>query len=73
MLVLDVEVGISLVFVNLGEFKVRNWDLLKYAAISFAILLVLNLLVINSAFQRGYLGLWAVNRFLLLQRSYFCS
>jgi O-antigen ligase len=56
MFILAVVVGLGLVFFNFGDLKVRNWDLPNYAAVTFAILLLLNLLVNNSAFSERLFG-----------------
>lgn len=56
MLMLALVVGLGLLFVDFGEFKVQNWDVLSYLAVTFAMLLVLNLLVHRSALAERLFG-----------------
>jgi O-antigen ligase len=56
MFMLAVVVGIGLIFVKFTVLQFRNWDLLTYAAVSFAILLVMNLLIHNSALPERLFG-----------------
>lgn len=56
MFMLAVVVGFGLLFVKFRFVNLRRWDLLNYASCLFAILLVLNLLMHNSALSERLFG-----------------
>jgi O-antigen ligase len=56
MFMLAVVVGFGLLFVKLSIFQFRKWDLQSYTALTFVILLVVNLLIHNDAFSERLFG-----------------